>query len=141
MHPAAADDDSASPTSGPAPPEPDVNPAILLHAEISAPTDEITVLAVAGEVDQVTTPVLHRTCETALGLGRRHLIVDFSAVTFMSSAGINLMVKLRRDYAEPQGLHLVLPPTVARLWNLLGITDLFAVYPTRAAALAAITRS
>lgn len=135
MDHAAADD---TPQSHPPVPSP-IDPATLIGTDISSPADATTLLAVAGEIDHVTAPALQMACETAAGQYRQHLIIDLSEVTFMSSAGINLMVNLRREYPESQRLHLILNATVTRLWNLIGITGLFTIHPSRTAALAAIT--
>ncbi len=137
MDPAA--DDNAADVPSPRQAIPPVDPAALLKTDLSAPADSTTLLAVSGEVDSAAAPALHVACESASGHRRRYLIVDLSEVTFMSSAGINLMVNLRREYAPPHELHLVLNATVARLWDLIGITDLFTIHPSRAAALAATT--
>lgn len=137
MHHTAADDDSVVPAPDLFPKQLVVDPADSLTIDLSAVAEHTTVLAVGGEVDQLTVAQLQIACEAARGLRRRHLIVDLSAVTFMSSAGINAMVNLRRDYAAPLALHLVLPSSLDRLWGLPGLTALFSIHPTRAAALAA----
>ncbi|MFJ7216560.1 STAS domain-containing protein [Amycolatopsis sp. NPDC098790] len=137
MDPAAGDDSPGVPSPRPA--VPPVAPGRRMGTALSAPADSTALLAVTGEIDLSTAPGLRVACEAAAAHHRRHLIVDLSEVTFMSSAGINLMVNLRREYTPPQGLHLVLNATVTRLWDLVGITDLFTIHPSRAAALAATT--
>lgn len=137
MDPTAADDESVVPAPDALPLRPAADPAELLRIDLSTAAEHTTVLAAAGEVDQLTGPQLQLACEAAAGHRRNHLIIDLTEVTFMSSAGINVMVNLRRDYAAPLELHLVLPPSLARLWDLFGLTALFTIHPTRTAALAA----
>lgn len=131
----APDDTPHVPSPVPSP----LDPATLLGTDISSPVEATTLLAVVGEIDHVTAPALRMACEAAAGQRQRHLIIDLSEVTYMSSAGINLMLNLRHEHTEPQRLHLILNATLTRLWSLIGVGILFTVHPSREAALAAIT--
>lgn len=63
--------------------------------------------AVAGEVDITTAPILRDQLCKAISTNPRHLVVDLSAVTFFSAAGIHALHTPRAAQDENQQLVLV----------------------------------
>jgi anti-sigma B factor antagonist len=59
-------------------------------------------LAVSGEIDISTADALERAIAEIIDGGAGHVIVDLSGVTFMDSAGINVLLKGRR-WADDHG--------------------------------------
>jgi anti-anti-sigma factor len=98
------------------------------------------VVAVEGEVDVYTGPAL-RTELAGLAAAHRHLVVDFTGVTWTDSTGLGVLVGVRKTLrADGRQLFLVVPPG-SRTHNVLAITGLdhfFAPYPTLDDALAAL---
>ncbi len=120
------------------PAAPDVPPG-QLRLSIDT-TTVVTAVTAAGELDTVTAPDLQLALNEALGHARRHLLLDLAKITFISSAGINVLVNVHRTSAEvPVTLHLIASRMVARTLDLLGLNELFVVHATRAAAVAALT--
>ncbi len=120
------------------PAAPDVPPG-QLHLTIDT-TTVVTVVTAAGELDTVTAPDLQLALDEALGHARRHLLLDLAKVTFISSAGINVLVNVHRAYAEvPVMLHLIASRMVSRTLDLLGLDELFVVHATRSAAVAVLS--
>ncbi len=85
--------------------------------------DGTVVVAVSGEVDTFTGPQLRSALLEALESGPARLIIDLSAVTFLDSSGLGVLVGARRRMAE-QGRRTVLVITSPTLLRLLAITAL-----------------
>lgn len=62
---------------------------------------------VTGEVDITTAPILRDQLCKAISTNPRHLVVDLSAVTFFSAAGIHALHTPRAAQDENQQLVLV----------------------------------
>ncbi len=115
------------------------------HIEVE-PEGEIVVLVLLGEHDLSTAPDVRTEVDRAVGSGR-DVIVDLSATEFIDSSILGVLVSGYRAVngaaeggrtfavvAEPGG-------PVTRLFDLVAISDLIHVYPTRAAAVAAVNGS
>ena len=65
------------------------------------------------------------------------LVVDFSAVTFLATAGMSVLMEAHRKCEEVAILFRVVArgPITVKPMQLLGIDDLLAIYPTVSAAL------
>ncbi|MGW4637477.1 STAS domain-containing protein [Sphaerisporangium sp. NPDC004334] len=92
------------------------------------------VVRIHGEVDVLTVPDIRRHLDKAvLGPQPPMVAVDLTSVTFMSSAGIGVLVELHHLIAARKGsLTVALPPQgrARRLFELTRLTDLFRVRET-----------
>jgi anti-sigma B factor antagonist len=84
-------------------------------------TRRAAVMRVTGEVDVVSASTLRR--ELALHMGSRQadLVVDLTAVTFMDSTGLSVLVRAARQLHE-RGGRLELVVDRARVVDLLRLT-------------------
>ena len=95
------------------------------------------VVAVAGEVDVHTAPLLATALEQAVAKGGS-VVVDCSAVPFMDSTGLSVFVAARNQ-AEALGSSLgvvVSEPAVRKVFAITGLDGVIAVHETLDAALA-----
>jgi anti-sigma B factor antagonist len=98
------------------------------------------VVSPAGELDAYTSPdlraELHQLIDTG---GARRLVVDLTAVTFLDSSALGVLVGALRRLRERQGeLHIVQPrPTVRRIFEITALDGIFELHATREQALAA----
>jgi anti-anti-sigma factor len=90
-------------------------------------------VAVRGEVDAATAPILQDALDDAVRATRGTLVLDLSGVGFLDSSGINVLLRVRALLGrEERALVLVCPDgPVHRVLELAGIEDLFALYATR----------
>jgi len=90
---------------------------------------QVTVLAVEGSVDASTAETLASTLKEQIEGGNNRLVVDFAAVSYLSSAGLRALlgaVKLARE----GGGDLILAAAqkdVARVLELSGFTRLLEI--------------
>ncbi|MEE1784950.1 STAS domain-containing protein [Streptomyces sp. SP17BM10] len=84
-------------------------------------------LAVTGEIDLATAAELDHRVKECLARGPSRVELDFAQVRFCDCSGAGALERLHRQ-AQEKGIVLkvtdVRAPIVARLFDLLGLTDL-----------------
>lgn len=124
-----------------APDEPGVDDAGTPVAEWDVSTTErdgAVIVSLAGELDMTTVDSASDALRAATAPGIR-LILDMTGLRFFSSAGLTLLVQLRRAAADHRmDVRLAGDQrAVALPLELTGLRDLFPIYGTADAALAA----
>lgn len=105
--------------------------------------DGIVAVALAGRIDTTTSPVLEQHLLGLLTGGERRIVVDFSGVDYISSAGLRVMLVLARRVRDANGqLGLcAMGDAVRQVFQLAGFLPLFTVRDSRAAAVQHIAGS
>ncbi|MEU4742585.1 anti-sigma factor antagonist [Actinosynnema sp. NPDC023658] len=95
-----------------------------------------TVVAVSGELDADTVPVLSDSLEESTGA---HVVVDLSGVPFMDTTGLSLMLDWHRrlDGVGGQLRMASLQPSVHKLFRLTELTEVMHIHDTVDSATAA----
>lgn len=102
-----------------------------------AAQDGATVLTVAGEVDLATAPALESSIEAILNGKPAALIIDLSAVSFLASAGMAVLVATHQRAGESTAIAVVADgPATSRQLRMTNLDQVFAVHSTLEAALA-----
>jgi anti-sigma B factor antagonist len=76
--------------------------------------DEIVLLTVGGDVDLSTAPILERAIDAVLNGRPRAFIIDLSAVEFLGSAGLKLLVAANERCEFPSSFGVVANNSAAR---------------------------
>ncbi|MFE5208447.1 STAS domain-containing protein [Streptomyces sp. NPDC056600] len=100
----------------------------------------LAVATVGGEIDFHTAPILRSRALDLIEQGRSRLVLDLSGVGFCDSAGLNALINIWHA-AQGAGGAMALASVPARLDRMLKLTGLdtvLAIYPTAAAAIAAV---
>jgi anti-sigma B factor antagonist len=105
-----------------------------------APVSGAPGVAVRGEVDINTVAQLSEALDHAVRESSGALIVDLSDVVFLGSTGLTALVRARAQLGrEDRALVVVCPPgPVRRLFELVGIVDLFELFDSREEAAASL---
>jgi anti-anti-sigma factor len=91
--------------------------------------DRVVIARLTGEVDNSNAIELKRALEQAVPPAARGLIVDLSRVSYLDSAGIELVFQLARRLRDRrQRLRLIVPPS-SPLRRVLLICDVGTVAP------------
>ncbi len=93
------------------------------------------VLAVTDELDMLTAPRLHEAARQALDNAPHTLILDLTNVTFLSSAGLSVLVSAHKHAGD--ATDVVTDTATLRPLQLMGLDHDLPVYDTRDEALAA----
>jgi anti-sigma B factor antagonist len=98
------------------------------------------VISPEGEVDALTAPRLGRRLLGLADEGKTGVVVDLSAVTFMDSTGLGVLLNALRALGPRRGrLALVCPnERVLRPFQVTGLASLMPIFPTLEAALRAV---
>jgi anti-sigma B factor antagonist len=99
----------------------------------------VRVVSVAGTVDMLTAPQLEAKLAAAAADGTEAVVVDLSAVEFLASAGMGVLVAAHADLAPVRFVIVADGPTTSRPLKLVGIADLIELFATLDEALAAVT--
>ncbi|WP_280263104.1 STAS domain-containing protein [Nocardia abscessus] len=112
------------------------HPAERLKISVTAPSDLVTLCALAGEVDHFTVEVFRRRLIGSLGAAAPVVVVDLSKVTFFGVPGLQVLIDARSVLAQTaRRLRLVTGPRcVDRLLQLAGDRARFEVMPSLADA-------
>lgn len=94
-------------------------------------TPTVTVVRPVGDVDTATAGPLRAAIGEQVAAGAVHVVLDLSAVDFMGSAGLALLIAEREAAIARDGqLRLAgVPRTAGRALSLTGLTELFDTYP------------
>ena len=95
-------------------------------------SDTWHIIALAGELDFHTAPQLRAAVQDRELTPNRGLIIDLSELTFCDSSGITAILvayRLTSAAGAPMALAAV-PSSVARTFKLVGLDQVFTIYPT-----------
>jgi anti-sigma B factor antagonist len=102
--------------------------------------EEVHVVSPSGEVDVLTAPQLGRRLLALFEEGKTRVVVDLSAVTFMDSTGIGVLIDaLRRSSSRRGNLVLVCPTErIMRPFEVTGLVGYLKIFTSREEALGAL---
>lgn len=85
-------------------------------------------VVITGRLDAQWADTLDRELADAVRGGARRIYLEMSGIAFLSSAGIRILLKYRKELASLQGSLLILSPSemVAKVLTLSGLLELFA---------------
>ena len=97
--------------------------------------DDTHVVAVSGEIDLFTAPEFKQ--RMAAPIGRSHLIVDLSAVSFIDSSSLGVLIGAHRRLKLRGGSLVVVcdNEAIVKTFKVTGLDALFRITPTLDAAL------
>ncbi|MCL6732489.1 STAS domain-containing protein [Streptomyces neyagawaensis] len=95
-----------------------------LSIKVDLPREDAVLLTIEGELDIDTATELQHHLANQLSHGRRHFLLDVSAVPFMDSSGMNIILRTYQEVREiPGGVYLIAPtPAVRRILDLTGVS-------------------
>lgn len=100
----------------------------------------VVVVSASGVIDMLTAPQLERAIRAALDQKPAGLVIDFTNIEFLASAGMGVLVAVH-DEVTPDTRFCVVAdgPATSRPLKLVGIADLIKLYATRDEALSALS--
>jgi len=101
--------------------------------------NDVIIVAFHGSMDSKTSPQAQQALDGLLAGGTRKLLIDFTALDYISSAGLRvLLATAKRLSGAGGGLRMFgLNETVREVFDISGFSTIFAVFDTEADALRA----
>ncbi|MEU9311751.1 STAS domain-containing protein [Streptomyces sp. NPDC048256] len=95
-----------------------------LSVEVTLPREDVALVTVEGHLDLDTATDLQAHLANQLHHGRRHFLLDLSAVPFMDSSGMNIILRVYQEARKlPGSVHVIAPtPAVRRVLDLTGVS-------------------
>jgi anti-sigma B factor antagonist len=105
--------------------------------------DEVAVVAVTGYVDFDVAPRLKRGLVECIDAGSRHVVVDLSAVGFIDSTAIGVLVGALKRLQESGGslVAVCTNENVESIFELVGLDELISLHRSRDDAISAFARA
>jgi anti-sigma B factor antagonist len=102
--------------------------------------NDVTIVAFRGSLDSKTSPQAQQAIDGILADGGRKLLVDFTGLDYISSAGLRvLLATVKRLSGTGGALRLFgLNETVREVFDISGFSTIFSVCATEADALSGI---
>jgi stage II sporulation protein AA (anti-sigma F factor antagonist) len=100
----------------------DQNP--VLSVEVTLPRENVAEIDVTGYLDVDTATEFQHHLANQLHHGRQHFLLDLSAVPFMDSSGMNIILRVYQEVREKGGSVHIIAPTdpVRRILDLTGVS-------------------
>jgi len=102
--------------------------------------DGVDVVAPAGRIDTTTVGALEQRLSALLAAPRARLVIDFSGVEYISSAGLRILLVAARRVQQSGGALVLcaMGDAVRQVFHLAGFVPLFTIRETRADAVTRI---
>ncbi|MET9445414.1 STAS domain-containing protein [Streptomyces sp. NPDC006610] len=114
-----------------------------LSVDVTLPREDVVLVAVDGYLDHDTATEFRHHLANQLHHGRHHFVLDLSAVPFMDSSGMNIILRIYQEARRTGGTVQVLTPTpaVRRVLDLTGVSITVPVCGSLEEALELIDRT
>jgi anti-sigma B factor antagonist len=113
---------------------------MLLKVDTRSVQDGVAVIALAGEVDVYTSPRLKQEMVELLNQGTSRLVIDLSAVEYLDSTGLGVLIGGLKRAREREGdLRLICDNLrILRIFEITGLTKIFDIFRSEAEAMAGL---
>ena len=100
--------------------------------------DKTALVDLEGEVDVYTAPQLKQQIISLLDSGARHVTVNLSAVDYLDSTALGVLIGGLKRLRERDGtLDLICPnPRIKRIFEITGLDKIFDIYAAEEEAMA-----
>jgi anti-anti-sigma factor len=105
--------------------------------------DGVIVVSPVGRIDSTTSGALDGHLMGVAGTGSQRVVIDFSGVEYISSAGLRVLLALAKRTREGRGALALaaLGDSVRQVFELAGFVPLFAIEATRQRAIQVVAES
>jgi len=93
--------------------------------------NEVTIITISGSADALTAPTIAEFVNELIASGNIQLVADLSEVTYLSSAGVRVLLGVIKETRKKGGdLYLVdIQPDVEKVLNLSGLPRILKIFP------------
>jgi anti-sigma B factor antagonist len=96
-------------------------------------SNQASLINLEGEVDVYTAPQLKQQIISLLDAGAQHIMVDLSAVEYLDSTALGVLIGGLKRLRERDGsLDLICPsPRIKRIFEITGLDKIFDIFATQ----------
>lgn len=93
--------------------------------------NDVTIVAIAGNLDSITSPEAQQALDAVLAGGGRKIAVDFSMLDYISSAGLRVLLGVAKQLRASGGALRTfgLNDSVREVFDISGFSTILSVYP------------
>ena len=93
--------------------------------------DEVTIVAIAGSLDSITSAEAQQALDAILAGGARKIAIDFTALDYISSAGLRVMLGVAKQLRASGGALRTfgLNDSVREVFDISGFSAILSVFP------------
>ena len=93
---------------------------------------DFTIIELAGKLDASTTPKVQDSLVSLIQGGKKYLVLDFGAVTYLASSGLRMLLLVGRKIKEKEGRLVLcrLDQTMKNTLDLTGFLPNFKIVST-----------
>ena len=104
--------------------------------------DGVSVLNLKGRVDASTSGQIHENIMDEIEKGSRSIVIDFSEVNYISSAGLRVLIYASKTLAEKSGTFSLcsLNKNIEKILEISGLLKIFNVHEDIASSIAALKK-
>jgi anti-sigma B factor antagonist len=104
--------------------------------------EQATIISIDGQLNATTTARIQNDVLAAAQAGQR-ILLDMSRVTYLSSAGLRMLLLLYRRIRENNGYMVLagLSEEITDIMQITGFLDLFKIFESRNSALQALKKA
>jgi len=102
-----------------------------------------TIFTLEGRLDSNTSPDVEKEIFNSISQGNKNIVLDFSSLDYISSAGIRVLVHCHKELEKKEG-HIFLacvPKPIENVLYITGFLPYFKVFDTQALALNALSEA
>lgn len=99
--------------------------------------DGVTIVGIAGNLDSITSPEAQQALDAVLAAGTRKVAIDFTALDYISSAGLRVLLGTAKHLRGSGGALRTfgLNDSVREVFDISGFSSILPVYPAEGDAL------
>ncbi len=103
-------------------------------------TGQVDHLMMMNRIDSDTAGDLEKTLNQLVAMGSKLIVCDFSHTTYISSAGLRVLLSVTKTLLRSQGKVVCcsLRPNVLEVFTIAGFNQIIPIYPGREAATTAL---
>src|SRR3954466_5160953 len=94
--------------------------------------DDTHVVAVTGEIDLFTSPEFKQRVSAPIDAGRRHVVVDLTATTFIDSSSLGVLIGAHRRLRRLNGSLVIVcsNDAIVKTFRITGLDSVFTIVAT-----------
>lgn len=103
-------------------------------------TEKVMVLSIEGRLDSNTSGILEKRISEITGAGDKNLVIDFSSMDYISSAGLRILLMAAKITKKVGGKVILaaLCANVKEVFDVAGFTSIFTICATQEEAIQAL---